>query len=208
VALLHFIGLLAHITIYFLPRFGLSDGTMSIRPARFNIIFPSAASLLLLVLLGCASTSNQDKFATLRLHLETNRDKTDKTQAVPIYRAQTFLVNVESSPFVTEANISEARIIESMGGFAIELKFERRGRWLLENASTANRGKRCAIHASFKDPNDKKHGIQRWLAAPVLAQPISNGVLTFTPDASREEAEQLVLGLNKLAKKLESRYSW
>jgi murein DD-endopeptidase MepM/ murein hydrolase activator NlpD len=40
----------------------------------------------------------------------------------------------------------------------------------------------------------------RWLAAPIITRRISNGVLVFTPDCSREEADQLVLGLNNVAK--------
>ena len=40
----------------------------------------------------------------------------------------------------------------------------------------------------------------RWLAAPSINRLVANGTLTFTPDASREEAEQLVKGLNLAAK--------
>ena len=48
----------------------------------------------------------------------------------------------------------------------------------------------------------------RWLAAPVIPSRIGNGVLTFTPDASREEADQIVLGLNNVAKKVQDKSSW
>jgi hypothetical protein len=43
----------------------------------------------------------------------------------------------------------------------------------------------------------------RWLAAPVIPRRISNGVLTFTPDASREEADLIAIGLNNVAKKVQ-----
>ena len=39
-----------------------------------------------------------------------------------------------------------------------------------------------------------------WLAAPMTNKRISDGVLVFTPDASREEADRIVLGLNNVAK--------
>ena len=42
----------------------------------------------------------------------------------------------------------------------------------------------------------------RWLAAPVINRRISDGVLVFTPDATREEAEEIALGLNNVAKKV------
>jgi hypothetical protein len=41
----------------------------------------------------------------------------------------------------------------------------------------------------------------RWLAAPVISHRIGDGVLVFTPDATREEAEEIALGLNNVAKK-------
>ena len=41
----------------------------------------------------------------------------------------------------------------------------------------------------------------RWLGAPRVTHRIKDGVLIFTPDTDREEAEQIVLGLNNLAEK-------
>lgn len=173
---------------------------------RFNIYL--ALGLGLLLLPGCSTTSDKKQTSILRIHLETNRDGTDRTKPVPIYRDKAYLVNVESSPFLTEANVSEARIVEAVGGFALEIKFERRGAWLLEEYSTANRGRRFGIYAEFKDPADPKKVTARWLAAPLNQQRNATGIITFTPDASREEAAELVKGLNNLAKKLNDSYSW
>ena len=39
----------------------------------------------------------------------------------------------------------------------------------------------------------------RWLAAPLITHRIGDGVLAFTPDMSRAEADQFVLGLNNVA---------
>ena len=44
----------------------------------------------------------------------------------------------------------------------------------------------------------------RWLAAPMITRPIENGVIAFTPDCTREEADIFVLGLNNVAIKLEN----
>jgi len=115
-------------------------------------------------------------------------------------------VNIESSPFLSEGNVSEARIVEALGGFAVEIQFERRGAWLLETYSTANRGRRFAIYAEFKDPADPKQVINRWIAAPLIQKRVTSGILSFTPDATRAEAEEFVKGLNLLAKKMEK--SW
>ena len=47
----------------------------------------------------------------------------------------------------------------------------------------------------------EKLGKARWLAAPVISRRNSNGLLVFTPDADREEAAEIELGLNNLARK-------
>ncbi len=50
--------------------------------------------------------------------------------------------------------------------------------------------------------NHKTLADSRWLAAPVISRRISNGVLVFTADCERDEADQLVLGLNNGAAKI------
>ena len=82
------------------------------------------------------------------------------------------------------------------------MQFDRHGSWLLEQYSTQNLGRHFAIFSQFAAPPDQKLNQGRWLAAPKLTQRITNGVLTFAPDATREEAEQIVVGLNNVAKKL------
>ena len=44
----------------------------------------------------------------------------------------------------------------------------------------------------------------RWLAAPLVQTHITDGLLVFTPDATREEADQIAAGLNTVAKKLQT----
>ena len=41
----------------------------------------------------------------------------------------------------------------------------------------------------------------RWLNAPYISRRISNGIFQFTPDASREETEQIILGLKHTVEK-------
>jgi hypothetical protein len=104
---------------------------------------------------------------------------------------------------LTEARVTEARVVDGVGGFAIRLQFDRQGTWLLESNSTANRGRRFAIFCVFNDLQNPKVVVGRWLAAPMITR-ITNGVLQFTPDATLEEAHQIVRGLNNVAKKLQS----
>ncbi len=48
---------------------------------------------------------------------------------------------------------------------------------------------------------DRKRAINsRWLAAPVISRRNTSGALVFTADCSREEADELAVGLNETAK--------
>ena len=166
---------------------------MMIRILRFNSYL--ALALMFALAAGCKSTKPRKlKEASLRLHLEVNPDGSDRNEPIPVGRQQPFQVNVEKKAFLTEFNIERASVVDTMGGYSITVQFDKEGTWLLEQYTTANRGKRVAIAAEF--------GEMRWLAAPVMNQRIANGLLVFTPDTSREEAERLVGGLNSFAEKV------
>lgn len=166
---------------------------MKSRCTRFNLYFLTA---LLLMLAACRSGSfSNKKVSTLRLHLEVNADGTARSSPVPIYRSSPLYVNVENQPFLHEGSIRQASILEGLGGFELRIDFDRHGTWLLEQYSTAYKGKRAAVFSQF--------GPARWLAAPIMSERITNGVLIFTPDATREEAQRLVEGLTEVAKKMQ-----
>lgn len=135
----------------------------------------------------------------LRIHMTEKPDGTGRNSLVTVYRAQPIVISVHQSQFLDEANIEKAEVIDDVGGFAIKLQFDRRGTIQLGNISTAYKGKQIAIVAWFGDGPDKL----RWLAAPYLTRPIENGTLIFSPDATREEAERICLGLNNTAKQIE-----
>jgi hypothetical protein len=137
----------------------------------------------------------------LRLHIETRSDNSGHQQAVSVLRDNPVQVNIQKSYFLNEANIAEANVIDGIGGFALSIKFDRRGRYLLEQYSTANNGKRIAVYAQFGDGLKES----RWLGAPVIHKRMGDGVFTFTPDASREESEEIAKGLNNVAKKVQGK---
>jgi preprotein translocase subunit SecD len=120
---------------------------------------------------------------------------------VLVSRAQPEPVNVEKSPFLTEVDIAEVKVVEAVGGFALQVRFDQHGAWLLEQYSGGNPGRRFAIFSMFGE----KPVQSRWIAAPVIPRRIADGTLVFTPDASREEAEQIAAGLNHLAHKTQPR---
>jgi len=164
---------------------------MKNRLARFNTYL--AVTLTLVV--GCQFGSKKKEATQMRLFIEANPDGTDRNGPVTIGRTDPFIINVENQSFLDEGSIAKAWVVDALGGFQIMLQFDRRGTWLLEQYTVANRGRRIAIVAHF--------GPKRWLAAPVITNRISDGLLVFTPDATREEAERIVRGLNKVAETLQ-----
>jgi preprotein translocase subunit SecD len=178
-------------------------GSMKSRSVVFNTYFWSALAALLIGA-GCATDpatyeSKEDKpdkqLTSLRLHMQTIPDPTGRTLEVPVFRTRPVLVTIDKEPFITEGNVMTAEVLDEPGGFSIQITFERQGRWLLEKFTAANLKRRIAIYAAF--------GPDRWLAAPVVQQTITDGKLTFTPDATREEALRIVRGLKNYAKKME-----
>jgi hypothetical protein len=149
--------------------------------------------VLAALMLGCQSTKKKE-LSTFRIHIETNPDGSEKSGPVTIGRSDPFVVNVEKAAFITEYHVENASVIEGLGGFQIMVQLNRQGTWLLEQYSLASRERRAVIFSNFGQP--------RWLAAPKLSRRISDGVLVFTPDATREEADRIVRGLNNLVKQI------
>ena len=153
---------------------------------------------LALLVSGCALWPWHDRpVAELRIHLEGDAGSAASSQAISVMRSQPVLVNIVKEPLLTEADIVSAQLIETPGGFALDVKFDELGGWALEQNSAANPGRHLAIFAQWSD----KPAEGRWLAAPLIARRIASRELAFTPDASREEMEQLVKGLSDIAKK-------
>ncbi len=175
---------------------------MMTRRNRFNIYL--MAFLALLLACGCSSTESKRKkrVSTLHLHVEMTPDPTGKTEQVEIYRAQPFFITVAKQPFLGEEHVKEAKVIDVLGGYALQIQFDRQGSWLLEQYTAAWRGKHIAIFSQWCEPPDEKLNKGRWLAAPLIKTHITDGLLIFTPDASREEADAIALGLNNVARKI------
>jgi preprotein translocase subunit SecD len=170
---------------------------MLIRAERFNTYLLLLAVLAMAVGCQTAESKRKKQTAVLRVHLEVFRDGMGSNETVPIGRTSPMLINVQRSPFLTEDNVASAKIVNTVGGFALQIQFDQRGTILLEQYTASNPRKRMAIYTQFGEKLDRP----RWLAAPMIYKRIPNGVLTFTPDADRDEAEQIEIGLNNHARK-------
>ena len=123
---------------------------------------------------------------------------------MPVNRVPPVLLTVDKEPFLTEADVMEARVVEVMGGFDLQIQFDHHGSLLLEQFTTSNPGRHYAIFSLFGKSKDES----RWIAAPAVNRRITSGMIQFTPDASRAETERLVIGLNNVAKKIKEQNKW
>jgi len=180
--------------------------TMLIGRTRINLYLLCFAGLAAVLVAGCRTGDSRDKqFSALRLHMEATSDAMSFSRVVPIYRENPMSLRVDRDPFLTEVNVASAKVVDEVGGFVIQIQFDRRGAWLLEQYTTSNPGRRVAIYSEFGGKGFRE---ARWLGAPTIRRRISDGLFTFTPDATRAEAEEVVLGLNNLARKLETASKW
>src|SRR5262245_44033280 len=95
-----FIGLLSHISLYFVIVFRFCVVTMVSRSSRFNIYL-----LLLLALVsftGCQSPEAKRKrqLGTARVYLEVGKGRPGQTLQASVLRAAPMLLNVEKDPFL------------------------------------------------------------------------------------------------------------
>ena len=167
---------------------------------RFNTyLFLLAVALSV----GCKTTEERrrDKaITTFRLHLETSRGDTGSNAIIEIAGAQLY---VNNAPFLDETSVTNAAVVDTRdGGFAIQVQYDRHGTLVLDAVTTENRGRHLAIFTQF---GPGKLEQKRWLGAPYISSSIAGGVLIFTPNSTRAEAEQVVQGLNNVAKKLKKK---
>jgi hypothetical protein len=171
---------------------------MKVCARRFNLYL--AAALLLAVFCGCQTQANKkdkDKVAVLRVHLQASEHEAGGITTVSIMKDDPVSVTIEQTPVLTEAKVIAAKVIDTPGGFAIEIHFDESGALMLEQYSAANPGRHFVIFGQW----GQKAASGRWLAAPLITHRNSSGELSFTPDITRAEADKLVLGLNNLAAK-------
>ena len=172
---------------------------MKSRPLVFNGFL---ALLALTLAAGCGTTEERQRkkeLSTLRIHVESDQ-QSEFSSAISVHRTAPLRLNIEREPVLNEAHVVGALVVEDPGGFAVEVRFNRQGSWILERVSVMSKNRHLAVFSHF--------GAARWLAAPVMLGKNQSGQLTFTPDATREEAERFVRGLNNAAHQMERKENW
>jgi len=148
-------------------------------------------------LCACKTTEEKKeakKETILKIFLETgsniNADQTD----VPVYRQHPVSIHIDTKEILNNMDVTGASVVDVQGGYALRLTFDAHGSRVLENITAGNGGKRLVIYASWPEV--------RWLGAPLIKRRIGNGELVFTPDATREECDRIVIGINNVAKRI------
>jgi hypothetical protein len=157
---------------------------------NLNFVFVLAASWIA----GCASGDKNkpdEDDSTIRVHLETQTHEDGRSSQIAVYRSDPVMLQIDRTAFLDEGMVDQATIVEDWAGYHIQVKLTRRGSWLLESVTAQYVGRRMVIQCQWEDI--------RWVAAPMITKRISDGVLRFVPDASREESDRIVDGLNNVA---------
>ena len=168
---------------------------MKVYERRFNIFFALALAAALVG--GCQTEKTKSDISILRVHLQASQSTAGSIVPATVLRSNPVSVNVAHDPILTEANIVAAQVIDTPGGFAVQVQFDESSTLMLEQYSSANLGLHFVIFGQWSE----KAADGRWLAAPLITHRIATGQLAFTPDITREQADRLVLGLNNVAKK-------
>ena len=161
---------------------------MDIASRRFNLILLLAA--LVLSCSGCQTGKPKKVESTIRIHAEAKNDDGFSSK-VKVFKDESVTMRIHEMPLASDVDIVDAKVVDTLGGFAIQLKLNPMGRWQLDQYTGLNLGRHYAIFALW----GKKPSISRWIAAPIISNRISDGIILFTPDATREEADAIVLGL-------------
>jgi preprotein translocase subunit SecD len=167
---------------------------MKIRLTAFNSIL---LAVFFLGLTGCQTDKEREKkkeVTVMRFHIESNAYAPNHTAIVSIGRNALFNVTIDNDWFLNEGDILRATLVDNAGDWAIMIEFDSHGTLLFDSVTGRFRGQRLAIYADF--------GPKRWIAAPVINYKNSSGKFIFTPDATREEAERIVNGLNNVSKEV------
>ena len=168
------------------------------RITRFMFKHYLILALLAVVLgFGCKSTKKREpgeNYALVNFFIEQNNDGTKYSKLVSIYPSDPELFYVNSKPFLDTADLERVTLMDATGGFALQFQFNRHGTAVLESYTTSSKGKRMAIFCQFTD--------SRVIAAPMITKRKTTGIIRFTPDCTREEAEQIVKGLTTAIKEI------
>jgi preprotein translocase subunit SecD len=163
----------------------------------FNLVL--ALAMASVSACSTASSDRQKPIETFRVHLESRHDIPERSMPAEIGEANPMRFTVEKLPILSEIHVEEAALLEQSDGFTVQVRFNGMGARILEGYSSAAIGRHFLIMTEIDEE-------VRWIAAPLIRHRNSEGTLTFTPQATREEMQRLVAGLNGAVEKRRKRW--
>jgi hypothetical protein len=177
---------------------------MRVYTLRFNLFLLLTALLPLLGGCGTLGMGHKNELTSaLRIFVSVGpgtRGSPSGTETVSVLRSDPVQVTIDKTPVLSEGDVVAAKIIDTPDAPGIELRFSPMGTVVLEQYSATNPGGHFVIYGQW----GKKLKNGRWLMAPLITGRINNGLLSFTPDMTRDEATEFVKGLNNVAKQFQT----
>jgi preprotein translocase subunit SecD len=185
---------------------------MSSGRGRINPYLWAALLLAAGVALGCRSIEDRRRDRILYTTLWFHEDAplvTPDTNRVMVAEIAGVKLPVNTRPFLTEEALEEATLVDSPGGgYSLRLKFNDHGRLVIDTFTASHRGRQVGIYVRYgvRNKQPKVPLKERWLAAPRINRQINDGVIVFTPHATRVELQEILEGLRNAA--VEAQRPW
>ena len=154
---------------------------------------------------GCSTTNSIKNNALIAMFVETKTENPELARRIEWFQSDPRSAWLEANPvFQPLQHMEHAEVIKSPDGVhSIHMKFNTRGKLLLEDVTAARVGRRFFLMAWYRHKPDDKEIKPRCIGVKYIEKPNSTGQFVFLPDTSEEEARRLTDGFNSAAKKIQ-----
>ena len=156
-------------------------------------------------LYGCSTTNSSKDSAFVAIFVETKTENPKLARRIEWFQSDPRPAWLEANPvFQPLKHMEQSEVITSPDGMhAIQMKFNTRGKRLLEDITAARVGRRFFLMAWYKHNPEDKEMKPRCIGVKYIEKPNSTGQFVFLPDTSEEEARRLTKGFNSASKKIQ-----
>ncbi len=128
----------------------------------------------------------------------------EETKLLKFHQAKPKFIHIDPNPVLKgdSGMLTSSKVIDTEDGLhAIQLDFTTLGQSVMEHITTNYRARRLYVVVAQSDVQSKTNKIiMRCIGAKYIQQTVSAPYMVFTPDASREESENIVNLANKTLK--------
>ena len=160
---------------------------------------------IMIIAVGCnyanySVETKRDK-AQFALFVEGFPQQGEDTKLLKFYQASPRFVHIDPNPVLKgdSGMITASKVIDTQDGlYAIQLDFTTLGQSVMEHITTNFRSRRLYVVVAQSADNSKTNRVEmKCIGAKYIQQTISAPYMIFTPDATREESEDIIKLVNK-----------